>query len=286
MKHDLIPQIKMLIDSEADFTVENTSGFYKVHFMGAKFEHRLYGKKLNTDVLSCVAMLKNELKKVTFEHDAQEEYFAANFRFDFDLSKSIWCIDISSAYITILKNDKMISKALFERINKLPKADRLRVVGSLATKKYYNTYEKGVLVDSRMKANEFSKFFFYCVSRTFETMNRISHKLGNNFILSWVDCVFFTCEGNVNYITDYLKSNGLKSKLERCYVISGDGVSATKNSLYYTFHKSGDLKEYVIPVFNPLNLLHLARVHFIKGDFDTFNTYISEYSASINSAAK
>ena len=70
--------------------------------------------------------------------------------------------------------------------------DRLASVGMLASKKtIYQMNEDGEPVSSETIKSPTSDFFFYCVQRTSEIMKEASKYLGEGFLFTWVDGIYF-----------------------------------------------------------------------------------------------
>lgn len=104
----------------------------------------------------------------------------------------IYSTDIKSAYANILYNDKVISEKSFNFLCSLPKPDRLAAVGMLAARHTKYTFdETGEIIDVEKYVSPFSNVFFYAVRKTFYIMKDCKTAIGNDFLFSWVDCIYY-----------------------------------------------------------------------------------------------
>ena len=119
-------------------------------------------------------------------------YFSHNFGFNDFYTDLIYNIDIKSAYATILYNDGFITKNTFNYLKSIPKMDRLASVGMLASKKQvFEMDESGRPVSEKTIVSPLSDYFFHCVKRTSEIMHVASKHLGDAFLFTWVDGIYF-----------------------------------------------------------------------------------------------
>jgi hypothetical protein len=103
----------------------------------------------------------------------------------------IFATDINSAYANILFNEKVISENSFNYLCTLSKGERLAAVGMLATKNSTYIFEKGKLIQIVRYENPYSNIFFYAVSKVYNIMMDIKNILKEDFLYSWVDCVYY-----------------------------------------------------------------------------------------------
>lgn len=87
--------------------------------------------------------------------------------------------------------DGIISEGTFKYLSDLPKKDRLSSVGMLASKKTEYVFKNGEPVSCEDKTSEYAGFFFYAAKRTFEIMQELKVILDNNYLFTWVDCIYF-----------------------------------------------------------------------------------------------
>jgi len=106
--------------------------------------------------------------------------------------ENVWEADITAAYYRAALNLGFISKELFDTCLKLRKCDRLRLMGSIATRKYNERYDNGELESSEIKKDELlrSAWFKICsyVDMAMKTLKEI---LGELFLFYWVDGIYF-----------------------------------------------------------------------------------------------
>jgi hypothetical protein len=101
-----------------------------------------------------------------------------------------FCIDIKSAYATILFIDGFISERTFAYISSLPKKARLACVGMLASRHDLFYFEGENLISHDKVVNPLENYFWYCVQRTSEIMQKIVNE--TRALFYWVDGIYFT----------------------------------------------------------------------------------------------
>ena len=273
----LIPLYKNLVESRANFEVKCTNSFYEIKHGGTSFKF-FSGAPMNFKLIHLANRIKKEAENnayVTPSENSIQEYFKINHNFDFDINEKFYCVDIKKAYVSFLRNKKIISEKLYNDICNLKKADRLRVVGMLARKKFRYVYTGGIMHASEMKIQPTEKYFFWCVEKTYLLMSDIAKKIDSDFVFFWVDCIFFCGEKNINYVIDRLKSERLGFTLERFRV---NGISELKNYFNYNLNKSGKMKDYNIPKFSKIDIFNKARNCFVNSDFNGFKYYFNEFN--------
>jgi hypothetical protein len=228
-----------LVFLKKDFVVKKSSSTVQIHYAGEK---EIYSdSRMSFNVIHRAKDLKKELKNhlPKFENDEKEVGYYLYGSVDFE-NKKIYNIDISSAYLTILRNTCLISEQLFTKINLLPKTDRLKILGMLAYQPFSFFYEKGKLEYSSQEKNEYRNVFFYCVRETFRIMKIIQKKIGKDFLFSWVDGVYFTGEYNINLVSDILRSHKLKFTTERLLIFN---AKKSDELAFYTYEKFSHKKK-------------------------------------------
>jgi hypothetical protein len=232
---DLHKQMKLPFKlSLSTYTARITSNYCDIHFMKSEQPNRVF---------SAFNSLKSEVVKTKIKpiNAGKLSYFAENFGFDNFYTDYIFNIDIKSAYATILKNDGLISEKTFTFISSLPKQERLACVGMLAGKKnIFTINEQGETVTDETIISPTSDYFFHCVKRTAEIMKGAAKYLGNAFLFSWVDGIYFlenekagTNAGNI--LKEYFEKLNLKTSFEK---LNSFEVEAKKD-----FYKVSYLKE-------------------------------------------
>lgn len=169
----------------SNYTTRIKSYLYDIHFMKQEQSNRVF---------AAFNMVKSDCKKKPMPkvNISNVEYFSEAFMPHDFYSDVLFNFDIKSAYATILFNEGFISKDTFDFINKLPKQERLACVGMLAGKK--NIFEidaDGEVESEQTIISETAEYFFYCVRRTHEIIKGAAQLLGEGFIFSWVDGIYF-----------------------------------------------------------------------------------------------
>jgi len=127
--------------------------------------------------------------------------------------KDFYSVDINSAYPTCLRNVGAISEETYDYLqNKLPKIDRLRCVGMLATQKGVFHYEDGELVDFEVDKSDTSGWFFLCCMITGQIMDLCKQRYADKVLYYWVDGI--ALKGDPTDCLMYIEYLGYQSKVE------------------------------------------------------------------------
>jgi len=150
-----------------------------------------------------------------------------------------YSIDINSAYATVLYNTGAITEETYLYITtKIPKIDRLRCVGMLATNKGVYHYENGKLVDFEVETSDLSGWFYMCCLVIGEIMDAVKARFKKRSLFYWVDGIAVNADPwEVLCFVEYL---GYQSKIEiinKCKLVN--------NWLVYT--KDGKKKYLHLP---------------------------------------
>lgn len=169
----------------SNYTTRIVSNAYDLHFMKTEQTNQTFAAfaKVKKDCLKMPLPVIQKDKLKYFTHKFKTGDFYADTIFNFDLK---------SAYANILFKDGYITEETFLYINKLPKLKRLAAVGMLAGKK--NIYEigaSGEVLSEEKIISPTSNYFFYCVQRMAEIIKGAADLLGNGFLFSWVDGIYF-----------------------------------------------------------------------------------------------
>jgi hypothetical protein len=223
----------------SNYTTRIKSDLYDLHFMKNAQSNRVF---------VAYAMLKKDVegKKVDDINPGFLKYYQTVFNFLNLYADKIYNIDIKSAYASILFNDGFISEPTYRYIMGLPKVDRLAAVGMLAGRKNIFSFDStGKISGSIETVLPTSNFFFYAVKQTFEIMDRLKNEIGDDFIFSWVDGIYFSkpCSGIV--IQDILKN---EFKLN-CSFDELTDFEVKERKAYYllTYLKEGQKKVFNLP---------------------------------------
>ena len=147
----------------------------------------------------------------------------------------IYCIDINSAYLSVLLRDKIVTQKDFDTImTKGQKKHRLQALGMFAKNPVIIDFKKGVPTEYKTDTDPFKWIFYHAVNETFLAMDAVKKKMLNEFLFYWVDGIFI--RGDPNRAVNILKEMGFDSKIERVKnikikerVITFDKYSAKKN---------------------------------------------------------
>lgn len=173
-----------------------------------KFKHFYLVNQLKNKILD-KSELMIKYKEENFINPYNVEYFdfdkdLASYAFDngsvYEFSNVIE-IDIVKAYYNALLVLGFIDLPFYKKCISIPKADRLRLVGSIATVKTIREYVEGDLVNEFIDQNSLLRdvWFLIClkVSHAMQTLREVFKKLDkennikeNSFLFYWVDGIY------------------------------------------------------------------------------------------------
>ena len=190
----------------------------------------------------------NQIKKQIGDIHADIEKNAIFY--DFSKSRKLpekcFCVDINSAYLTVLKNEKLIDQKLFAQIllqtkKGSRKMDRLKAIGLFASNKITMKVENGEIKNVKTQENPQNWVFWLCCQKTTEAMINVKNELLKDFLFYWVDGIFL--KDNPEKAVEILKEMGFNSKIEH--------ISELKNhGKYLSYKKDGKKKMLFLPKNN------------------------------------
>jgi hypothetical protein len=133
-----------------------------------------------------------------------------------DKIENCYCVDMNSAYLMALKNEKLISNKTFATIhsrtqkNKKLKMDRLKSVGMFASSPTIINFEQDEAVKIENIKNPMAWVFYFACQKTTEI---IKSQIDENFLFYWVDGIFV--RGNEKKIKKEIEKMGFPCKIEK-----------------------------------------------------------------------
>jgi hypothetical protein len=197
------------------------------------------------------AMIKKDVSRfeVPVIDSAQNIYFEQNLGKETFFIDEIFGVDLSNAYATILKNAGYITAKTYRYISTLEKLDRLGAIGMLASNKKHFDFVNGEIVNVEEEKSPLSNFFFYAVQKTREIMAQAQaiaqEGSPENYLFTWVDCIYIREAEKLKDIFTFLKSQGLKYK-EKNYTqfLAERGEKTIK----VTFYEDENIKNFHLPL--------------------------------------
>lgn len=116
------------------------------------------------------------------------------------------CFDINKAYYTAAYNMKFISEGFYNMCINLKKDQRLRLIGSIATKKRIYHYVDGKMVGEPeiLEDEVLRNVWFHIVSHISWCMEEFYRQAKDKFLFYWVDGIYL--RGKPEEFTEILKS--------------------------------------------------------------------------------
>lgn len=158
-----------------------------------------------------------------------------------------YSVDINSAYLTALFNEKIISGETFQYINSITKKSkklkmsRLKSVGLFAKNPINMIFENGIIKEFEYKKSDLAWIFFLACKKTEEIMNICRLFSKENYLFYWVDGIFV--KENPEPLVQLMKKYGLDSKIEIV-----ENLRVYKKNLFY--NKDGVEKVLFLPQVN------------------------------------
>jgi len=228
----------------SNYTTRIKSNYIDIHFMRNEQSNRVFAaySKVKSQVLKKPLPEVNKKKLQYYSHSFKEESF---------YMPVIYNCDLKSAYANVLFNDGYIDKETFKYLTSLPKMQRLAAVGMLAGKKnIFEIDENGDIESQREEIAPTSDYFFHCVKRISETINEASQYLGEAFLFSWVDGIYFFqeyekgAETAGKIINDFFQEKGFQSSFD---ILKDFKVTAKENYFLCSYKKDEEGKIMRVP---------------------------------------
>lgn len=227
-------------------------GIYNIHYITSERSKRVFAgyKKIESDIKRWTAnenpqTSMNELQFYNIVKGTKNIFLP-----------TVYCLDLTAAYASVLKNDFFISDETYKYIKQLTKLDRLASVGMLASKKTIFQYdESNNLVNHEIKLSETAPYFYYSVKRTYEIIADMIGMLKGSYLFSWVDGIYFDDYSKIDKLVSYLNQSGYECKVD---VLRNFDFCNGKSYTHISFLHNGKVKEFHIPKPDNFSQIFLA----------------------------
>lgn len=196
------------------------------------------GNKVKIDV-------KKKEKPTTEKH--KSKFFDFNIKDNF-FCDEIYGIDITNCYASVLLNEGYISKETFNYLLGLKKLDRLGAIGMLASnKKIFSFDENNNIIDIEEITADTENYFYFAVQKTEEIMRGARELIENKseYLFTWVDCIYFREQSNIQILLDYFKSINIQCKTKHYTQFL---VKRQMKNFKLTFFEDEEIKQFYIPL--------------------------------------
>lgn len=218
----------------------------KSELVREKFVTSMQGKS----TFAAFAKIKSNVKDKKIPEISRDDltYYQHNFR-ESSFTPAVSNIDLNCAYATCLYNANCITKETLQYLLRLPKQARLVSVGMLASRKKTFTYRDGVITDYDENVSEYAPFFYLAVRRTFEIMADLKRILGDRYLFTWVDGIYYLPDSEKTAECEaYLRDINFNFKTEELRQFK---VDALESKIMLTFKKYSEKKmEWETKMFN------------------------------------
>ncbi len=241
---------------ESNYTISIESDFYNNSWMRDTMNKKAFiaGAKIKRDIIA------TGLEPPEFNDD-EIKYF--NFTSTGNLinaPKTIYNIDIKSAYANVLNNHALIIPSTFQYMQRLTKKDRLACVGMLAANKDIYECLGDQELSYRKEVKETKNWFFFCVHRINKIMQKIADEIGDDFLCYWVDGIFFNNEKHAVKIGKILFELGYKYSFDICTEFEYSNINNQEKIRYLKGNK--ELKVLSMP--KPINEVDKFLLNFLQ----------------------
>ena len=206
-------------------------------------------------------------KKINFfEFDSSLKYMVETAGDCVDIN-NVLEMDITKAYYQMAFNLGYLSKKFFEMTLTLPKIIRLRLLGSIATKRIVETFKNGKVVEMKIVEDlRMRDIWFEICYNVGKVMKECSQAIQDFFIFYWVDGIYFQRHPKFSQKNDptsqiiqkIFQKNNLKYTINQLEKISLQNLD---NQIMLKCWKDGRVKSnFSVPhkkvkkyIFNPMN---------------------------------
>lgn len=257
--------IRLLIEFKKDFTLVTTGYTTEIHFKDQKF---VFSNSLpDWKVFDCYNRIKKDVEQSQIHIDTIPKIDISYYKINSFLKKPcaelpdhLVCLDLNSAYLSVLLNYGIISKDTFMYVQKSGKLARLKSVGMLATLKTIETYKEGKLSgkpESKFDPHKRNIFFLAC-HEVGKLMEEIATMYKDEFFFYWTDGIYFDGNANLNRAKHIIQSKGFQCKEEhlRDVTFSSDPLAEV---IRISGIKDEKRKEYTIPIEEEENTKNLRK---------------------------
>ncbi len=198
IRKDIEKHLKVAKKFRKDFKVRQSPNYSEMIFPNAEQKLIFNDKSQFKNGLFMFGLVKRDVKeylqkngKVYIETTLPVNYSNRNY----DKSNKTIGIDLDHAYWRIAYLNGYITKTTYKKgLDKdIPKAIKLATLSCLGRSRSYDVYKAGVYshTQSTESNNELIDLYNNIRQMTYQVMNEISIKLGNDFYCWKTDCIYF-----------------------------------------------------------------------------------------------
>lgn len=163
----------------------------------------------------------------------------------------VWEMDITKAYYQTARNLGFISTEFYNECLKIPKSWRLRLLGSIATKKIIEHYKNKDLDNIEIITDKVLRSVWDCITNQVDKcMSDCAEMIKDHFLFYWVDGIYFVekkghktlCKNLINFVMDQYDYECTIEKLDNIQAVN------LKRQIRLYVYKDGKKKsEFSVP---------------------------------------
>ena len=158
-----------------------------------------------------------------------------------EVPETMYCTDLNSAYLQALFNAGIINEDSYKFGEKIPKQDRLKGVGALATKKTLIKYSGGVMQTPEIIESENENIFWFACYQVGNLLKQLIPE-SPTFLFFWVDGIYFKTFCEAYKAKMFFSKFGYPSKIEFCLK-----AKKSENGKLLYYYKDDELKVFTLP---------------------------------------
>jgi hypothetical protein len=221
---------------------------YTTHFESSLRNILFQKEHRAVQMFAAYSKIKKDIEGKNLPHvDVDKlKYYMSGFNGEQIYSDKIYNIDLKAAYATILFNKGILSLNTYKYLSRLPKMERLVSVGMLASRKETFHFDNtGKIISQTEQISPYANFFFSAVKETFDIMTACKIILGNDFLFSWVDGIYFMNRRHKTTIMNFLKRHKLKATFS---VLTEFEIEMNHEFHRLSYIKDNEKKYFIIPI--------------------------------------
>lgn len=242
--------VDRLIDKSENFKVIQTGYTSQIQTQNINYfcyEPTASGRK--KEILNYRSKILKQIKEQNIYFDVPKgkiKYFELSKSLQEQKNKTVYNLDISSAYPKCLFNLGFINQALFNDLMQTDKITRLKAIGSIATRKLVTTFENGIPVNTEIMEDKYCRdIFFLLCYEIGELIYKISQEM-KSFLFFWFDGIYFTNKKEMARAEQILTeaNYNFKSEILKKFTVKNDDI---KKTILITYQKKEGKKTFNLP---------------------------------------
>ena len=243
---NFLSRYNYLKKSGKEFTISKTSSSQIIQVGNKKYiysnshinkKEMLMQKKVKKEILDNLPNISSKTQYL-MDNIIKTNYFQFHNKMQ-DLDQTgeiveisgVWEMDITKAYYQTARNLGFISNEFYDKCLLIPKSWRLRLLGSIATKKVVEHYKNKDLQNIEVKTNKILRNVWDCITNQVDKcMGDCAEMINKHFLFYWVDGIYFVekkghktlCKNLINFVMEQYDYECTIDKLDYIQAVNLD----------------------------------------------------------------